>query len=129
MYFLKPRNHVLNLNIYNLSTLPRWWIRKVQRRERERQIDREDMKVCKDPASQANPTEALATHACIVLDVDFDAMVIRGSVEYTVEIQVCGCGYLSLGRRFQRGFRRLGVCCVVGQPPCTPLLADRDCVG
>lgn len=47
------------------------------------------MAPCNDPASQANPTEAAATHAAIVMDVDFDTMVIRGSVDYTVEIQVC----------------------------------------
>ena len=46
------------------------------------------MAPCNDPASQSNPEEVAATHAKIVMDVDFDAKVIQGSVEYTVEIKV-----------------------------------------
>ena len=46
------------------------------------------MAPCNDPASQSNPEEAAATHASIVMDVDFDGKIIQGSVEYTVEIKV-----------------------------------------
>lgn len=42
-----------------------------------------------DPASQSNPDEVLATHVSLVMDVDFDSMVIQGYAEYTVEIKVC----------------------------------------
>ena len=41
-----------------------------------------------DPASQSNPDEVVATHASMVLDVDFDDMIIQGSIEYTAEIKV-----------------------------------------
>lgn len=43
-----------------------------------------------DPASQSKPTQAAATHASMVLAVDFEARVIRGFVEYDVEIKVTG---------------------------------------
>ncbi|CAM9572360.1 unnamed protein product [Ascophyllum nodosum] len=43
-----------------------------------------------DPASQSNPDEVVATHASMVLDVDFDDMIIQGSIEYTAEIKVQG---------------------------------------
>lgn len=46
------------------------------------------MAPCNDKASQSNPEEAAATHASLVMDVDFDGQVIQGSVEYTVEIMV-----------------------------------------
>lgn len=47
------------------------------------------MAPCDDKASQSNPEEAAATHASLLMDVDFDTQVIQGSVEYTVEIMVC----------------------------------------
>lgn len=43
---------------------------------------------CGDKASQSNPEEAAATHASLLMDVDFDGQVIQASVEYTVEIMV-----------------------------------------
>lgn len=46
------------------------------------------MAPCNDKASQSNPEEAAATHASLIMDVDFDTQVIQGSVEYTVEIMV-----------------------------------------
>lgn len=46
------------------------------------------MAPCNDKASQSNPEEAVATHASVLMDVDFDTKVIQGSVEYTVEIMV-----------------------------------------
>ncbi|CAN0033779.1 unnamed protein product [Ectocarpus sp. 6 AP-2014] len=48
------------------------------------------MAPCNDKASQSNPEEAAATHASLVMDVDFDGQVIQGSVEYTVEIMADG---------------------------------------
>lgn len=60
---------------------------------------------CNDPASQANPTKAAATHAALILDVDFDTRVIRGSVEYTVEIQV----WPTFGERGAAGGRGEGL--------------------
>ncbi|CAM9119050.1 unnamed protein product [Pylaiella littoralis] len=48
------------------------------------------MAPCNDKASQSNPEEAAATHASLVMDVDFDAQVIQASVEYTVEIMADG---------------------------------------
>lgn len=46
------------------------------------------MAPCDDKASQSNPEVAAATHASLLMDVDFDTQVIQGSVEYTVEIMV-----------------------------------------
>lgn len=46
------------------------------------------VRATRDPATQSNPEHAAATHASLVLDIDFDSRVMRGSVTYTVEIKV-----------------------------------------
>lgn len=46
------------------------------------------MPPCNDPASQSNPEEVSATHASILMDVDFDGKVIQASVAYTARINV-----------------------------------------